>query len=345
MVGVTLKNVTKKFRKVVAVDNINVKIKDKEFHVLLGPSGCGKSTILNMIAGLETPTEGEIYFDNDIVNDVNPEKRDVAMVFQSYALYPHMKVFDVIAFSLKIRKTPKPEIKKMVTETAHMLGISEMLNRKPHELSGGERQRVALARAIVRDPKVFLLDEPLSNLDAKLRIQMRADLRILFNNLDATVVYVTHDQAEAMTLSDRMVVMKDGIIQQVGKPGEVYHNPQNTFVAGFLGSPHMNFIDCVLIDKKNIFYLKSKEFEIKIPEKKAYKIRNFTNIVKLLLLLGAISILLGVAQLMTTQADPVSDTKEGSMNLASALETKPAEIPPIDAAAPAVFETASFGLG
>lgn len=243
MANLVLKNITKKFGKIVAVNNFSFNVNDAEFVTLVGPSGCGKSTTLNIIAGLEDPTEGEVYIDNIFSNNIPPSKRDIAMVFQSYALYPHMRVRENIGFGLKIRRFDKKEIQKRVTETADFLGIGNLLDRKPAELSGGQRQRVALGRAIVRNPKLFLLDEPLSNLDAKLRAQMRADLKILFSDLKGSVVYVTHDQLEAMTMSDRLVVMNDGIIQQIGSSDEVYDHPSNLFVAGFIGSPMMNFVN------------------------------------------------------------------------------------------------------
>lgn len=243
MANLVLKNITKKFGKIVAVNNFSFNVNDAEFVTLVGPSGCGKSTTLNIIAGLEEPTEGEIYIDNIFSNNISPSKRDIAMVFQSYALYPHMRVRENIGFGLKIRRFDKKEIQKRVTETADFLGIGNLLDRKPAELSGGQRQRVALGRAIVRKPKLFLLDEPLSNLDAKLRTQMRADLKILFSDLKGSVVYVTHDQLEAMTMSDRLVVMNDGIIQQIGSSDGVYDHPSNLFVAGFIGSPMMNFVN------------------------------------------------------------------------------------------------------
>lgn len=273
MAEIKFENVTKRFGKVVAVNNFNLTINDREFLTLVGPSGCGKTTTLNLLAGLEDPSEGLIYIDGVIANVIPPGRRDIAMVFQSYALYPHMDVFNNIGFGLRVRGMKKDEIRRRVEEAAKMLGIEELLNRKPRELSGGQRQRVALGRAIVRNPKVFLLDEPLSNLDAKLRIQMRADLRLLFDRLKGTVVYVTHDQAEAMTLSDRLVVMKDGFIQQVGKPVEVYDHPKNIFVGGFLGSPPMNFVDCVLEERKDGAYLKAKKFEIKVSDEWLAKIK------------------------------------------------------------------------
>jgi len=243
MAEVILKNVRKVYDKdVVAVDDANIEIKDKEFVVLVGPSGCGKSTTLRMIAGLEEITGGEISIDGTVVNDVPPKDRDIAMVFQNYALYPHMTVYQNMAFGLKLRKYPKDEIDARVQEAAEILGIQELLERKPKALSGGQRQRVAVGRAIVRKPKVFLFDEPLSNLDAKLRVQMRTEISKLHTSLEATMVYVTHDQVEAMTMGDRIVVMKDGLIQQIDEPLNLYNKPVNQFVAGFIGSPSMNFI-------------------------------------------------------------------------------------------------------
>lgn len=242
MANVKFINVTKRFGRVAAVQNLNLEVADQEFMTLVGPSGCGKSTTLNLLAGLEEPDEGEIYIADRLMNDVPPGDRNIAMMFQSYALYPHMKVFDNMAFGLRIQKVARPEIERRVREAARLLEIEELLNRKPAQLSGGQRQRVALGRAIVREPDVFLLDEPLSNLDAILRVQMRADLRLLFNRLGSTVVYVTHDQAEAMTMSDRLVVFRAGEVQQVGTPMEVYERPANLFVARFIGSPPINFI-------------------------------------------------------------------------------------------------------
>jgi multiple sugar transport system ATP-binding protein len=246
MAQVFLENVHKSFGSVVAVDNVCLEIQDKEFLTLLGPSGCGKTTTLNLIAGLEEPTSGRVWFDQDDVTFVPPEKRDVAMVFQTYALYPHMRVYDNIAFGLRMRGVPRAEIERRVWRAAEGLEIAHLLNRKPRELSGGQRQRVALARAIVRDPKVFLLDEPLSNLDAQLRVLMRTELKRLHYELEKTFVYVTHDQAEALILSDRIAVMNLGKLQQLGKPEEIYNHPANEFVAKFLGSPPMNFFDGML---------------------------------------------------------------------------------------------------
>ena len=243
MASLSLKKIYKKYDNgFCAVTDFNLEVADKEFVVFVGPSGCGKSTTLRMIAGLEDITEGEFYIGDKLVNDVEPKDRDIAMVFQSYALYPHMTVFDNMAFALKLRKVPKEEIKAKVEEAAKILGLEELLDRKPKALSGGQRQRVALGRAIVRSPKVFLMDEPLSNLDAKLRSNMRAEIIKIHNTLGATTIYVTHDQTEAMTMADRIVVMKQGIVQQVGSPKEIYDHPENLFVAGFIGAPTMNFL-------------------------------------------------------------------------------------------------------
>jgi len=250
MANVILKNIKKVYDKnVVAVQDFNLEIKDKEFIVFVGPSGCGKSTTLRMIAGLEQITDGECYIDNKLINDVAPKDRDIAMVFQNYALYPHMTVYDNMAFALKLRKFKKEEIDARVQEAAEILDIKDYLKRKPKALSGGQRQRVAIGRAIVRNPKVFLMDEPLSNLDAKLRNQMRAEIIKLRQRVNTTFIYVTHDQIEAMTLGDRIVVMKDGFIQQVGTPEEVYQKPANIFVAGFIGSPQINMFDGELVKK------------------------------------------------------------------------------------------------
>lgn len=243
MSNVILKNLTKIYDKKVIIDNVNLEIKDKEFIVLVGASGCGKSTILRMIAGLENITSGEILIGDKLVNDIQPKDRDIAFVFQSYALYPHMTVRENIAFGLKMRKVDKKIIEQKVKEAAEILDLTEYLDRRPKQLSGGQRQRVALGRAIVRNPKVFLMDEPLSNLDAKLRVQMRSEIKKLHQKLQTTFIYVTHDQTEALTMGDRIVVLNNGVIQQVDKPEEIYNNPKNTFVAGFIGSPQMNFID------------------------------------------------------------------------------------------------------
>ena len=282
MASVSLKNIYKKYAGgVVAVSDFNLEIKDKEFLVLVGPSGCGKSTTLRMIAGLEEISSGELYIGDRLVNDVAPKDRDIAMVFQNYALYPHMSVFDNMAFGLKLRKTPKEEIKRRVEEAARILDIAHLLDRKPKALSGGQRQRVALGRAIVREPKVFLLDEPLSNLDAKLRAQMRTELSKIHQKLGTTFIYVTHDQTEAMTMADRIVVMKDGFIQQVDTPQRLYDFPCNTFVAGFIGSPQMNFIESVLIKKGDKFYVqfgsedtktkRGTKYDIPLPDSKNAK--------------------------------------------------------------------------
>jgi multiple sugar transport system ATP-binding protein len=244
MAEVNLRKIFKKYDAVEAVRGIDLDIADHEFVVLVGPSGCGKSTTLRMIAGLEDITGGEILIGGDVVNDVPPKDRDIAMVFQNYALYPHMTVFQNMSFGLRLKRFPKVEIKKRVDEAARILDIKELLDRKPRQLSGGQRQRVAMGRAIVRNPKVFLFDEPLSNLDAKLRVQMRTEIKKVHQQVRTTTVYVTHDQVEAMTLADRVVVMNHGIIEQVGTPNQLYHNPRTRFVAGFIGSPAMNFIPC-----------------------------------------------------------------------------------------------------
>ena len=249
MASLSLRNICKKYPGgVLAVQNFNLEIKDKEFIILVGPSGCGKSTTLRMVAGLEEISGGELYIGDRLVNDVAPKDRDIAMVFQNYALYPHMTVYDNMAFGLKLRKTPKDEIKRRVEEAARILDIEHLLQRKPAALSGGQRQRVALGRAIVREPKVFLLDEPLSNLDAKLRAQMRTEISKLHLRLGTTFIYVTHDQTEAMTMADRIVVMKDGLIQQVDSPTNLYNKPTNVFVAGFIGTPQMNFVESVIVE-------------------------------------------------------------------------------------------------
>ena len=250
-----------------AVSDFNLDIADKEFIILVGPSGCGKSTTLRMIAGLEEITEGEVYIGDRVVNDVQPKDRDIAMVFQNYALYPHMTVFDNMAFGLKLRKVPKDDIKRRVTESAKILEIEHLLDRKPKALSGGQRQRVALGRAIVRDPKVFLMDEPLSNLDAKLRVQMRVEITKLHQRLNTTFIYVTHDQTEAMTMGTRIVVMKDGFIQQVDNPTNLYRHPNNAFVAGFIGMPPMNFVNAMLGVKDNAVTLTFQDVTVTLPER------------------------------------------------------------------------------
>ena len=269
MASLSLKNIYKKYAGgVTAVSDFCLEIEDKEFIILVGPSGCGKSTTLRMIAGLEEISEGELYIGDRLVNDVAPKDRDIAMVFQNYALYPHMTVFDNMAFGLKLRKTPKDEIKRRVEEAARILDITHLLDRKPKALSGGQRQRVALGRAIVREPQVFLLDEPLSNLDAKLRAQMRTELSKLHLRLGTTFIYVTHDQTEAMTMGDRIVVMKDGFIQQVDTPQNLYTAPCNMFVAGFIGSPQMNFIDAKLAEKDGKYVVEFGGYSVVIPEEK-----------------------------------------------------------------------------
>ncbi len=271
MASVTLKSIYKKYAGgVVAVSDFNLEIKDKEFIILVGPSGCGKSTTLRMIAGLEDISEGELFIGDKLVNDVAPKDRDIAMVFQNYALYPHMTVFENMAFGLKLRKVPKPEIKRKVEEAATILEIEHLLDRKPKALSGGQRQRVALGRAIVREPQVFLLDEPLSNLDAKLRAQMRTVIAKLHKKLGTTFIYVTHDQTEAMTMGDRIVVMKDGFVQQVDSPTNLYLKPCNQFVAGFMGSPQMNFVDAKLAKNDDAYTVTFGEnYTIDLPEAKA----------------------------------------------------------------------------
>jgi multiple sugar transport system ATP-binding protein len=254
MSNVTIRQIHKHYDDFHAVKGVSLEIKDKEFVVLVGPSGCGKTTTLRMVAGLETITEGQILIGNTVVNDLPPMDRDIAMVFQNYALYPHMSVYDNMAFGLKMRKFDKAEIKKRVDNAAGILGITDHLHRKPRMLSGGQRQRVALGRAIVRDPQVFLFDEPLSNLDAKLRVQMRIEIKKLHQRLATTSIYVTHDQIEAMTLGDRVVVMNHGLIQQVGEPLELYNNPANKYVAGFIGSPPMNFSNVQIVDEGGTLY-------------------------------------------------------------------------------------------
>ena len=272
MASVSLKHIYKIYQGgVTAVSDFTLDIEDKEFIVLVGPSGCGKSTTLRMVAGLEEISEGELYIGDKLVNDVAPKDRDIAMVFQNYALYPHMTVYDNMAFGLKLRKTPKPEIEKRVREAAKILDIEHLLSRKPKALSGGQRQRVALGRAIVREPKVFLMDEPLSNLDAKLRVQMRTEITKLHNRLQTTFIYVTHDQTEAMTMGSRIVVMKDGFIQQVDTPQNLYDYPGNQFVAGFIGSPQMNFFTVKLEKKGDGVYAEFGENSIKIPGSKLQK--------------------------------------------------------------------------
>ncbi len=273
MASLSLKNICKVYPNgFEAVKNFNLEIADKEFIIFVGPSGCGKSTTLRMIAGLEDISSGELKIGDRVVNDVEPKDRDIAMVFQNYALYPHMTVYDNMAFGLKLRKVPKDEIDKMVKEAAKVLDLTQLLDRKPKALSGGQRQRVAMGRAIVRNPKVFLMDEPLSNLDAKLRVQMRIEIAKLHQRLGTTIIYVTHDQTEAMTLGTRIVVMKDGVIQQVDTPQNLYEKPQNLFVAGFMGSPQMNFMDAVVRVNGNAVTLEVAGQSIPLPPAKAKKL-------------------------------------------------------------------------
>jgi multiple sugar transport system ATP-binding protein len=275
MAQVVMKDLNKKYDEVHAVKDVNLHIRDKEFMVLVGPSGCGKTTTLRMVAGLEEITGGEISIGDRVVNDLPPKDRDIAMVFQNYALYPHMTVYDNMAFGLKMRKFPKAEIEKRVQDAADLLGIRELLKRKPRQLSGGQRQRVAVGRAIVRHPQVFLFDEPLSNLDAKLRVQMRVELKRLHDRLETTAIYVTHDQVEAMTLGDRVVVMKDGWIQQVGEPLELYGHPANKFVAGFIGSPSMNFADGVVNEEGGALTVSNPGLRIPVSPARAERMRPY----------------------------------------------------------------------
>ncbi len=278
MAEVRLENVWKIYDNgVEAVKNANFTVEDKEFVVLLGPSGCGKTTTLRMIAGLEEITKGKIYIDGKVVNDVEPKDRDIAMVFQNYALYPHMTVYENMAFGLKLRKFPKDEIDRRVKEAARILGIENLLDRKPKQLSGGQRQRVAVGRAIVRNPKVFLFDEPLSNLDAKLRVQMRAELKKLHHRLEATIVYVTHDQVEAMTMANKIIVMKDGVIQQIGDPYTIYNKPANIFVAGFIGSPPMNFVNAKIIRGEGGLWVQASGFKVKVPSQYEDALADYIN--------------------------------------------------------------------
>jgi multiple sugar transport system ATP-binding protein len=269
MASVTYDHVTKRFGNVVAVSDMSIEVADKEFLVFVGPSGCGKTTSLRLLAGLEELTEGDIYIGERLVNDVAPKDRDIAMVFQSYALYPHMSVYDNMAFGLRLRKTPKAEIDRRVKQAAGDLGIGDLLDRKPKQLSGGQRQRVAVGRAIVRDPAVFLMDEPLSNLDAKLRVEARAMLSRLHQRLETTFIYVTHDQMEAMTMGSRIAVMRSGVLQQIDTPQILYDAPANVFVAGFIGTPSMNFFDVTLVGDADEMYVQSDSFKLRVPEDKA----------------------------------------------------------------------------
>jgi multiple sugar transport system ATP-binding protein len=282
MAKVILENVSKHFvskysTEVIAVKDFSLEIEDKEFVVLVGPSGCGKTTTLRMIAGLEEITQGDIYIGDRLINRIPAKDRDIAMVFQNYALYPHMTVYDNLAFSLEMRKFSKEEINQRVREAADLLEISELLQRKPKQLSGGQRQRVAVGRTIVRKPRVFLFDEPLSNLDAKLRVQMRGELKKLHERLSSTIIYVTHDQVEAMTMGDRIVVMKDGFIQQVGRPLDLYFHPANKFVAGFIGSPSMNFIEAQIVGSDNKLFVQADGFRLRMPEEKAQNLEKYVH--------------------------------------------------------------------
>ncbi len=271
MASVTYDHVWKKFGDVIALNDLCIEVEDKEFLVLVGPSGCGKTTALRCLAGLEEVTDGEVKIDDQVVNDVAPKDRDIAMVFQSYALYPHMSVFDNMAFGLKLRKVPKDQIRERVEDAAEILGIKALLKRKPRELSGGQRQRVAVGRAIVREPKVFLFDEPLSNLDAKLRVQTRAQISKLHQRLQTTFIYVTHDQTEAMTMATRIAVMNKGILQQLDTPQQLYDYPANLFVAGFIGSPSMNFFEGSLVKEGNEMFADLGTFKVKIPTERQAK--------------------------------------------------------------------------
>ncbi len=275
MASITYDHVWKRFGEVVAVQDLDIFIEDKEFLVFVGPSGCGKSTSLRMLAGLEEITEGVISIGDRVVNDVPPKDRNIAMVFQSYALYPHMSVYDNMAFGLKLRKTPKSEIDRRVKEAGGILGIENLLDRKPKQLSGGQRQRVALGRAIVREPAVFLMDEPLSNLDAKLRVQTRAEISKLHQRLETTFIYVTHDQVEAMTMGSRICVLRDGLMMQIDSPQNLYDEPNNVFVAGFIGSPAMNFFDVTVVEQDGDLYVDSGTFRLKLPPDKAQAARDY----------------------------------------------------------------------
>jgi multiple sugar transport system ATP-binding protein len=284
MADVTLRKVVKRYEGVEAVRGIDLEIPDHEFVVLVGPSGCGKSTTLRMIAGLEDISDGDIMIGGDVVNDVPPKDRDIAMVFQNYALYPHMTVAENMSFGLRLKHYPKAEIKERVTEAARMLDISELIDRKPKQLSGGQRQRVAMGRAIVRNPKVFLFDEPLSNLDAKLRVQMRIEIKKVHQKVRTTTIYVTHDQVEAMTLADRVVVMNHGRIEQVGAPNELYHKPATRFVAGFIGSPAMNFVPCRLEDNGGALHVRLTDtIAFPLPPERAVRYKSVPRDIKLLL--------------------------------------------------------------
>src|SRR5512136_1904887 len=275
MASVTFDHVTKKFGDVIAVNDLNIEVADKEFLVLVGPSGCGKTTALRCLAGLEDVTDGKILIGEQVVNDVAPKDRDIAMVFQSYALYPHMSVYDNMAFGLKLRKVPKNEIKRRVQVAAEILGIETLLSRKPRQLSGGQRQRVAVGRAIVREPKVFLFDEPLSNLDAKLRVETRANISKLHQRLGTTFIYVTHDQTEAMTMGTRIAVLKDGLLQQMDSPQALYDQPGNIFVAGFIGSSAMNFFDVKLKSSDGKLFIDGGSFNLEVPPDRVKPLQSY----------------------------------------------------------------------
>ena len=275
MASVTYEHVTKKFGDVKAVNDLNLQIEDKEFLVFVGPSGCGKTTALRLLAGLEEITSGQIMIEGKVINDIAPKDRDIAMVFQSYALYPHLSVFDNLAFGLKLRKTPKEEIMRRVNEAAEILGIQDLLDRKPRQLSGGQRQRVAVGRAIVREPKVFLFDEPLSNLDAKLRVAMRGEISKLHHRLQTTFIYVTHDQVEAMTMASRIAVINKGILQQLDTPQNLYDKPVNMFVAGFIGSPAMNFFKGKLRKDGEKFIVGENDFNVQLPSSRSEDYQSF----------------------------------------------------------------------
>lgn len=280
MANVILKDIVKKYGKIEIIHGVNLEVRDREFVVLVGPSGCGKSTVLRMVAGLEDITGGTIQIADRVVNDMAPKDRDVAMVFQNYALYPHMNVYNNMAFGLKLRKMPKDEINTRVNEAAQILELTDLLQRKPHELSGGQRQRVAMGRAIVRRPAVYLFDEPLSNLDAKLRTQMRLEIKQLHQNVNNTIIYVTHDQIEAMTLADRIVVMRNGYIEQIGTPLEIFQKPANVFVAGFIGSPPMNLVPGIVVNEKSSLGIRlSETLTLPVPDKKDTKIKEGQKII------------------------------------------------------------------
>jgi multiple sugar transport system ATP-binding protein len=296
MGSIQIQNLTKSFGDTQVLKGIDLDIKDGEFLILVGPSGCGKSTLMNSIAGLEDVTSGDILIDGANVTDLSPKERDIAMVFQSYALYPTMSVERNISFGLKMRKLPKAEIKKTVARVAQLLQIEHLLDRKPSQLSGGQRQRVAMGRALARDPRVFLFDEPLSNLDAKLRVEMRTEIKKLHKRLGTTIVYVTHDQVEAMTLADRIAVMKDGQVQQFGTPYEIYNNPTNRFVADFMGSPPMNFVECVVLDDKLVIDSQGEKFELAVPNGASLKQA------------GLDTVVLGIRPEMMTEPKPHSSS-------------------------------------